>query len=223
MHASTHGHEKDARRIGIVVALVLHAVAIAAVFSYAPVRRALADAAPVMVSYLVAPPAPAPTPDVLPKPLPVKPMRPLPIRPATPEPLLAVDAAHTALPSTPVPETQQPLPPIHETAPAPPPAARAPPAPITPPNFNAAYLDNPPPAYPALSRRSGEQGRVLLRVMVNAAGGADTVEVRTSSGSPRLDQAALETVRRWRFVPARQGDQPVAAWVLVPLNFTLEN
>ena len=64
---------------------------------------------------------------------------------------------------------------------------------------------------------------MLLRVLVNAAGGADTVEVRTSSGSPRLDHAALDTVKRWRFVPARQGDAAVAAWVLVPINFTLEN
>lgn len=222
MHASTHDHDNRAQRVGIAVALALHGVAIAALLSCAPVRRALADAAPVMVSYLIAPSPPAPAPDVLPKPLPVKPMRALPPRPTVPEPLLAVDAHATAPTSTPVPEVRQPLPPIQEAAPAPP-AAPAPQAPITPPSFNAAYLDNPPPAYPALARRSGEQGRVLLRVLVNAAGGADTVELRTSSGSPRLDHAALDTVKRWRFVPARQGDLPVAAWVLVPINFTLEN
>jgi protein TonB len=68
----------------------------------------------------------------------------------------------------------------------------------------------------------GEQGRVVLRVLVNADGRPEQVELRGSSGSPRLDGAALETVRRWKFVPARQGERPVAAWVLVPISFRLE-
>jgi protein TonB len=59
-------------------------------------------------------------------------------------------------------------------------------------------------------------------VFVTANGAAEVVELRTSSGSSRLDQAAIETVKRWRFVPARQGDQAVAAWVLVPIAFSLE-
>jgi protein TonB len=92
-----------------------------------------------------------------------------------------------------------------------------------PPNFNAAYLNNPPPAYPVTARRMGQQGKVILRVLVNPAGTADKVELRTSSGFDRLDDAALDAVRRWRFVPARQGDQPVTAWVLVPIVFTLES
>ena len=96
------------------------------------------------------------------------------------------------------------------------------PLPIVPPNFNATYLDNPAPLYPPLARRSGEQGRVVLRVLVTPNGAAEAVELRTSSGSARLDQAAIETVKRWRFVAARQGDQNVAAWVLVPITFSLE-
>jgi protein TonB len=68
----------------------------------------------------------------------------------------------------------------------------------------------------------GEQGKVMLRVFVNASGGADKVELRASSGSSRLDDAAVESVRHWRFVPARQGDQPVAAWVLIPVTFSLK-
>lgn len=67
----------------------------------------------------------------------------------------------------------------------------------------------------------GEQGRVVLRVLVSSDGHAERVELRTSSGSPRLDDVALATVRRWKFVPARQGDQAVPAWVLVPISFTL--
>ena len=69
----------------------------------------------------------------------------------------------------------------------------------------------------------GEQGKVLLHVFVNAAGNPEKVEIRTSSGHARLDQAAREAVQRWKFVPARQGDEPVSAWVLVPISFVLES
>ena len=101
-------------------------------------------------------------------------------------------------------------------------AAPAAPAPVTPPVFSADYLQNPAPAYPSLARRQGQQGRVVLRVLVNATGAAEQLEVRTSSGHAALDGAALEAVRRWRFVPARQGAEPVPAWVLIPLNFFLQ-
>lgn len=90
------------------------------------------------------------------------------------------------------------------------------------PSFDAAYLHNPEPSYPALSKRFGEEGRVLLRVLVSPDGLAEQLEVRQSSGHARLDQAALGTVKRWRFTPARRGAERLAAWVLVPLTFQLE-
>ena len=68
----------------------------------------------------------------------------------------------------------------------------------------------------------GEQGKVMLRVFVEPDGLPSQVAVRTSSGSSRLDQAAMDTVRRWRFVAARRGSEPVGAWVVVPINFSLE-
>lgn len=92
---------------------------------------------------------------------------------------------------------------------------------LIPARFDAAYLQNPAPLYPVLSRRLGEAGRVVLRVHVSPSGLAEQVEIKASSGFARLDQAALEAVRRWRFVPARAGDAPVSAWVLVPLTFDL--
>ncbi|MDP1772769.1 MAG: energy transducer TonB [Methylobacter sp.] len=90
------------------------------------------------------------------------------------------------------------------------------------PNFNAAYLNNPAPDYPSISRREGEQGLVLLRVQVTANGTAASVELQTSSGSTRLDQAALEAVKKWRFIPAKRGEQPVSASVTVPVRFSIE-
>ena len=90
------------------------------------------------------------------------------------------------------------------------------------PNFNAAYLNNPAPNYPAISRRLGEEGMVLLRVQVTADGAADTVELQTGSGSSRLDEAALEAVKKWQFVPAKRGEQSVSASVVVPVRFSIE-
>lgn len=90
------------------------------------------------------------------------------------------------------------------------------------PSFNAAYLNNPAPHYPAVSRRLGEQGLVLLRVQVTEDGTAGSVELQTGSGSSRLDQAALEAVKKWQFVPAKRGEQPVSASVVVPVRFSIE-
>ncbi len=91
------------------------------------------------------------------------------------------------------------------------------------PQFNAAYLNNPAPAYPPLSRRFREEGKVMLRVRVSAEGQPLAVELAQSSGHPRLDEAARKTVLGWRFVPARRGEQQVAAWVRVPIVFQLRS
>jgi protein TonB len=89
--------------------------------------------------------------------------------------------------------------------------------------FDADYLRNPKPPYPPISRRMHEEGRVVLRVLVTADGGAGDVELRASSGSARLDEAALHTVRQWKFIPARRDQTPVQSWVLVPITFRLES
>ena len=101
-------------------------------------------------------------------------------------------------------------------------AATSAPAEPTAPRFDVDTLDNPTPAYPALSRRLGEQGQVLLQVDVGTDGRAHEVAVNRSSGYPRLDHAALETVRRWTFIPARLGRLAIAASVLVPISFSLK-
>ncbi len=103
--------------------------------------------------------------------------------------------------------------------PSPPPP---PPAPVIPPSFTAAYLSNPALSYPPASQRLGEEGKVLLRVWVDANGLPDRIELEASSGYRRLDSAAIETVKRWKFVPARRGEQTIAATVLVPIVFKLE-
>lgn len=94
---------------------------------------------------------------------------------------------------------------------------------VTQARFDAAYLHNPAPLYPALSRRLGEEGKVLLHVHVDASGRAQQIEIRHSSSWPRLDQSALAAVARWKFIAARRGDEAVDAWVLVPIVFNLNN
>lgn len=92
-----------------------------------------------------------------------------------------------------------------------------------PPRFDASYLRNPQPSYPYQSRKLRERGRVLLKVLVSPSGKPERVELHKSSGYPRLDEAALEAVRHWTFVPAKRGGEAVSAWVVVPLDFRLES
>lgn len=152
-------------------------------------------------------------------------------------------ARHKPAEQPPRPQVQAAPPlPVSTTEPAPivapPPAATAPaPAPASPvaavavaaaparvelPSSDAAYLNNPRPSYPALSRRLGEQGKVVVRVLIGVDGKAQQAEIRSSSGYDRLDQAALATVRSWRYVPGARGGVPEAMWFNVPINFVLE-
>ena len=171
-----------------------------------------------------APPAP-PAPPVRPlKPAPVVqkkvvPQRaapssalPLAIADATPSPNAPTGSLTQDLASTPAPVA---------TAPAAPPAPPAPPA-IQLPSSNADYLQNPKPAYPPLSKRLGEQGKVIVRVLIGADGVPKKAEMRQSSGFERLDQSALSTVLKWRYVPGKRGGVAEEMWFNVPINFVLE-
>jgi protein TonB len=89
--------------------------------------------------------------------------------------------------------------------------------------FDVAYLNNPAPIYPKMSRRQGEQGRVLLKVLVSEKGVAEQVQLETSSGFEKLDQAAADAVKKWSFVPAKRSNQAISAYVLVPVKFSLNS
>ena len=166
---------------------------------------------------VVAPPTPVPPRREPPKP--VRAVAPPESHPAPPAPVLAL----------PEPQAREGASFTVEPARVPEPAVAAPEqqtqiasVAVTPPSFNAAYLRNPSPRYPASARRAGTQGTVTLRVQVTREGLVARVDVEKSSGSPHLDAAALEAVRAWRFVPARQGAEPLESWVLVPIVFRLE-
>jgi protein TonB len=97
------------------------------------------------------------------------------------------------------------------------------PAAVTDARFDAAYLGNPEPVYPIASRRLGEEGKVRLRVKVRADGTAERVEISQSSGFDRLDEAARAAVERWRFIPARRGEDAIESWVIVLVRFSLQD
>jgi periplasmic protein TonB len=77
------------------------------------------------------------------------------------------------------------------------------------------------PSYPSSALRQGIQGTTMLKVHVLIDGRVGDVLVQQSAGHPDLDQAAIEAVRRWRFEPARRGSDPVAMWVLLPVQFQI--
>jgi len=83
------------------------------------------------------------------------------------------------------------------------------------------YAQNPVPDYPALARRYGITGTVLIRVRVTIDGRPDEIVVAQSSMHQVLDDAARMAVARWRFIPARRGDERLESWVEFPLQFTL--
>lgn len=192
-------------------------------------RRAVEMVVPVaLLSEIIEPPRPKVEPPAPKAPEPVK--QPV-VRRAEPAPAPAPPPLPAAAP------TPDPIPLAPEVAPAPiaplPPntapvaMAPAPPAPPAPvrvelPSSDADYLQNPKPAYPAISKRLGEQGKVVVRVLIGTDGTAQKAEIQQSSGFDRLDQAARTTVLKWRYVPGKRGGVAQAMWFNVPIHFVLE-
>lgn len=152
--------------------------------------------------------------------------------------LATADAPQPAPPRprsvVPAPRPQQvearPQPVAAEQAPSQPVAAALPvvasaPAvvPDVEPDYKASYLNNVPPSYPLAARRMGLQGRVVLNVEVLADGVSGQITIQKSSGHAMLDNAALQAVKTWRFVPARQAGHSVDKWFMIPVQFSLKD
>lgn len=189
-------------------------------------RRAVELVVPVAVmAELIEPPQP----QVTPEPTPPKPQpAPKPVAPVqravkqAPAPLAIADPAPAPeAPTGVVSAPPEPAPAVTEPVAAAPVAPPAPPK-VELPSSDANYLNNPPPPYPPLSKRLGEQGRVMIRVHISADGIATRAEVQKSSGFPRLDETAVQTVLRWRYVPGKRAGVPEAMWYSVPINFVLD-
>lgn len=175
---------------------------------------------PTMVGLLL-PPAPEQLVKQPPKPLPKpepksEPAKPKKRQPPKAKPLPKAPPSEKAI-QTPVaePEVAKPV----KTAPAKA-APKAAPA-VQPPSAEAQGLQNRAPKYPQLSRKKKEQGTVLLKLLVKADGTVSNISVAKSSGFSRLDQAALQAVKHWRFVPAKQQGKAIDFWYEMPMTFAL--
>ncbi|MEA3394771.1 MAG: energy transducer TonB [Pseudomonadota bacterium] len=210
------------RRLAIAASVVLFHIAALWALQSGLLKRAVEVIVPAEVlSEFISPPAPkteVPQPSA-PKPQVQQPQKrqapPAPLPVATPEPAPA--------PAAPMGQTAaQPAAPVMAAPAATGPATPTAPSRVELPSSDAAYLNNPKPSYPVLSKRLGEQGKVVVRVLIGVDGTAQQAEIRTSSGYDRLDQAALTTVLKWRYVPGKRGGVPEAMWFNVPINFVLE-
>jgi protein TonB len=134
----------------------------------------------------------------------------------------AVAPADTGLLSSPEARSSNPSPTYAGSAPAAPMAARPSGAPAET-SARPDYAYNPKPDYPTVARQFGLTGRVLMRVLVEPDGMPREILIANSSGHDMLDQAALKSVRAWRFLPARRGGEAYASWVEFPVRFDLAN
>ena len=141
-----------------------------------------------------------------------------------PVPLALAKPAPEPSPIAPAPVEAAATPAVAEKAVAVAPTTSvAPPAPkVELPSSDADYLNNPKPPYPPISKRMGEQGDVVIRTLIGTDGTAKEASIFKSSGFDRLDQTALATALKWRYVPGKRADVAEAMWFHVPLSFVLE-
>ena len=219
------------RNASIAIAVVALHVAFLWALQSGLLMRAAELVVPVeLLAQFVEPPAPKVEPAIpavtKPQmlPTPVKKTVTKPVMQPAPQPLAIADP--TPSPNAPVGViTPQPAPApapvtaaVVAAAPAPPAVASA----VQLPSSEADYLQNPRPPYPPISRRLNEQGKTTVRVLIGADGLPQRSEIATSSGFERLDQAAMATVMRWRYVPGKRGGVAEAMWFNVPINWVLE-
>jgi protein TonB len=194
-------------------------------------RRAVEVFVPVeILSQLIEPPRPKVEPPppkppeqvkqpVVRKTTPAQPPPPQPMAIADPTPspaaVTGVIAAQPAPPPVAAPVAVVPSPPAMPPAPAPAPRIQLP-------SSDADYLQNPLPAYPAISKRLGEQGKVVYSVLIGTDGLPVSARLVQSSGFARLDQAAYAAVMRWRYVPGKRNGVAEAMSFNVPINWVLE-
>jgi protein TonB len=170
-------------------------------------------ASPLVVSFLEQPVSEPAVPVLSdPKLAPVQPVSiTVPDVPIPPEPQTSAITASAEPPSPPAPVSQHVV--ASEQV-----SAAGPPA-----MSEVAYLKQPAPRYPSESKRSFEEGLVILRVLIDESGHAKSVNIYRSSGHPRLDEAAREAVVRAIFKPYIDGGVPREAIAMVPVEFSLHH
>ena len=213
------------RNLHIVMTVLLLHVGVLWALQAGLLRRVVEVFVPAQVLVeMVTPQADKPAPPPPPTPTPVK-TKLTPVSPPTPLAVITPSPQPSEITLAPVP----PSPPVSTgektstvatataTSTAPPAAPK-----LELPSSDADYLNNPRPPYPPFSKRMGEQGKVVIRTLIGADGVATDATIQQSSGFDRLDQAALATARKWRYVPGKRAGVAEAMWFNVPFTFVLE-
>jgi protein TonB len=203
-------HDLDVKRIVATAATIaVHVLAFMLLLAPMEVPAPVEQIEPPVIVDWIRPPPPPPMPP------PPQPTAPRPVTHTPPAPAPVVEAPPV------VSDESSPMATPYEPVEEQPVAGSFEPMPTGP--IALAVLESPAPVYPASMIRQGISGRVLLRIEVDATGHPVSGVIEQSSGSSILDAAALKVVlKKWRFVPAQHGGQPIAATALVPIVFSLD-
>ncbi|CDG81004.1 energy transducer TonB [Janthinobacterium agaricidamnosum] len=196
--------------------IALHVVALY-LFQSGLLSKAVHAAMPevINISFVTPPAPPKETPPSLPKTVDIVAPQPPAIIP--PLPLLAIAPAEPTITPPQAPAESAPA-----AAVAAPPAPPQKPAPATPRTVSSVeYIKAPQPVYPNISRRLGETGIVVLRILISEKGLPEQVMIQKSSGSSNLDEAGRQAALRALFKPLIENGKAVSVFVIVPLNFQL--
>lgn len=236
------------RRSLLAVIVALHVAGGWALFNMQTAKLVIGDVAPLEVRMVAAeqPPTPPAEAQLPPPPEELEPPvidPPPPVETPPPQVELAVEPPPPDLPPPEFPVEVKPTPPppppkpkqvIKPVHPAPPKPVAAPAAPAAPPtpepptgprtvSATEVQATNPVNAsYPARSRKLGETGTAMVRLLIDTEGRPTQVSLQTSSSHPLLDEEALAAVRKARFKPYTAGGSPQAVWVLIPIKFVLQ-
>lgn len=221
--------------------VLLHLAAVWAYLNYEEPAPTLVPKHEVAIEF-IKPEIPPPVVEPPPPPPPPPPPKVQKVAPPPPQPIAALKTAPavenvaptdlTVQENTKAEATSEPVMaasgPLDKNAPmpevTPPPAPPAPKVeePVTEASANAGYLNNPKPEYPGAALRNGWGGTVILRVRVLASGAPESATVKKSTGKKVLDDAAVNTVMKWTFVPSKRGSTPIDGWATVPIIFNPE-
>lgn len=217
---SAFWHEKRSQIIKVSVVVGLHvglAYGLQSGMLHSAVQAVMP--APVMVTFVT--PPPPPPPESRPQPKTVEVAK-APVVTPPPLPQINTVVENTITLPPPAPRVAQETPAAPATVASAPPAPPAPPAPATPRTVQGVeYIRPPAVVYPSVSKRLGETGVVMLRVLISEKGQAEQVQVHKSSGHTNLDEAGRQAALRALFKPYLEDGKAVPVYVLVPINFSL--
>ncbi len=204
----------------LMAIVVLHIAGFYAIQSGLLSRVVTAAMPTITTISIIAPPAP-PKPPAPSVPKTVELSAPVPRAVIPPLPLIAVAPSEPTI--TPPQPTRAEAAPVATAAPTAPSApSPTPPAPSTPRTVSSVeYIKAPQLIYPNLSRRLGESGTVVLRILINEKGLPEQILIHKSTGYGNLDEAGRQAAQRALFKPMIENGKPVPVYVLVPLTFQL--